>query len=65
MVFKTNKRLNMFSAGVILKNGEVKGQAFDTKDEAEAYILDMAEKVGIKQGRTRNLKTGEEEVINF
>lgn len=65
MVFKTNKRLNMFSAGVILKNGEVKGRAFDTKDEAEAYILDMAEKIGIKQGRIRNLKTGEEEVINF
>jgi len=55
----------MYSAGVILKTGEVKGQAFNTKDEAETYILEMAEKVGIKQGRTRNLSTGEEEIINF
>ena len=55
----------MYSAGVITKNGEVKGKAFDTKAEAEAYILDLAEKEGIKQGRIRNLTTGEEEVITF
>jgi len=55
----------MFSAGVLLKNGEVKGRAFESKPEAEAYIIDLAEKEGIKQGRIRNTETGEEEVINF
>jgi len=55
----------MFSAGVITKTGEVRGRAFESKAEAEAYILDLAEKEGIKQGRIKNLATGEEEVIIF
>lgn len=55
----------MYSAGVILKNGEVMGKAFEQKEQAEAYILDLAEKVGIKRGKIRNLTTGEEEVITF
>jgi hypothetical protein len=54
-----------YHAGVILKTGEVKGRAFEDKSSAEAYILDLAEKEDIKQGRIRNLSTGEEEVINF
>jgi hypothetical protein len=54
-----------YHAGVILKTGEVKGRAFESKSEAEAYILDLAEKEGIKIGKIRNLNTGEEEVINF
>ena len=55
----------MYHTGVLLKTGEVKGKAVATKEEAEAYILEMAEKESIKQGRIRNLSTGEEEVINF
>lgn len=55
----------MYSAGVLKKNGEIIGKAFQSKEEAEAYILEMAEKEGIKQGRIRDLSTGEEEVINF
>ena len=55
----------MYSAGVILKTGRVEGKAFETKAEAEAYILEIAETKGIKQGRIRNLTTGEEEVIPF
>ena len=54
-----------FSAGVVTKTGEIQGRAFESKEEAEAYILDLADKIGIKQGRIRNLQTGEEEVINF
>jgi hypothetical protein len=55
----------MYHAGVIINTGEVKGRAFASKEEAEVYILEMAEKEGIKQGRIRNLNTGEEEVITF
>ena len=54
-----------FSAGVVTKTGQIQGRAFENKEEAEAYILDLADKIGIKQGRIRNLNTGEEEVINF
>ena len=54
-----------YSAGVVTKTGEIQGRAFENKEEAEAYILEMADKIGIKQGRIRNLNTGEEEVINF
>lgn len=55
----------MFSAGIIKKNGEIIGKAFSNKEEAENYILEFAEKEGIKQGRIKNLTTGEEEVIQF
>jgi len=54
-----------YSAGVITKTGEIQGRAFEDKSSAETYILDLAEKIGIKTGRIRNLQTGEEEVINF
>jgi hypothetical protein len=54
-----------YHAGVITKTGEIKGKAFEDKEEAELYILEMAEKEGIKQGRIRNLATGLEERINF
>jgi len=55
----------MYHAGVLTKLGKVFGRAVATKEEAEAYILDFAEKEPIKQGRIRNLTTGIEEVINF
>jgi len=54
-----------YSAGVIRKDGSVAGRAFESKEEAETYIMGFAEKDDIKQGRIRNLKTGEEEVITF
>jgi len=54
-----------YSAGVIRKDGSVTGHAFETKEEAETFILNFAEKEPIKQGRIRNLKTGEEERIIF
>ncbi len=55
----------MYAAGVVTKLGQIKGQSFETKEEAENYILEMAEKEGIKQGRIRNTNTGETEVISF
>lgn len=54
-----------YHAGVILKTGEIEGHAFETKDEAEEYILEQAEKVGIKRGVIRDLDTGKEEIIKF
>lgn len=54
-----------FHAGIITLTGEIKGRAFDTKAEAEAFILEQAEKIGIKVGKIRNLDTGQEEKIEF
>ena len=54
-----------YHAGVTTKTGDIKGKAFSTKEEAENYILEMAEKEGIKQARIRNLTTGEQERIDF
>ena len=53
----------MFSAGIITKDGKVFGKAFDLKEEAENYILEIAEKEEIKMARIRDLKTGLEEKI--
>jgi hypothetical protein len=53
----------MFKAGIILKSGDIIGHAFSTKEEAEEYILSIAEKQEIKEARIRNLQTGEEEVV--
>ena len=55
----------MYSAGAIKKNGDVVGKAFETKSEAEEYLLALAEKEEIKQGRIRNTATGETEIIEF
>jgi hypothetical protein len=52
-----------FSAGVITKTGQIFGKAFETKLEAENYILVLMEKEELKQARIRNLNTGEEEKI--
>ena len=52
-----------FSAGAVKINGEVMGRAFETKPEAEEYLLDLMEKFELKRARIRNLKTGKEEVI--
>lgn len=53
----------MFSAGVITKSGEIKGRAFETKAEAEEFILALMEGEDLKSARIRNLTTGEEEKI--
>lgn len=54
-----------YHVGVVTISGTIKGKAVESKEEAEEYILEMAETIGIKVGRIRNLETGEEETINF
>jgi len=54
-----------YHAGVVTKAGEIKGKAFESREEAEAWILDLAEREGIKQGRVRDLRTGETDIIDF
>ena len=51
--------------GILKKNGDITGKAVESKEEADTYILELAEKEELKQARIRNIQTGEEEVINF
>lgn len=53
----------MYSVGALKKNGEPIGKAFDTKEEAEEYLLALMEKEELKMARIRDLKTGLEERI--
>jgi hypothetical protein len=53
----------MFSVGIVTKTGQIIGKAFETKAEAENYILEIAEKSEIKTARIRNTNNGEEERI--
>jgi hypothetical protein len=55
----------MFSAGIITKAGKIYGKAFEVKEEAENYILEIAEKEPIRLARIRDLITGEEEKLDF
>ncbi len=54
-----------YSVGIITKAGQITGKAFETRQEAEEYILFTAEKEPIKLAKIRDLKTGKEERIEF
>jgi hypothetical protein len=55
----------MYRAGLITKDGIPKAKNFETKAEAEDWILEIAVKEGIRQARIRNLETKEEENIDL
>ncbi len=49
----------MFRIGIVKKDGTIISQNFDTKPEAEDFVLDLAEKEGIKFYKIKDKKTGE------
>ena len=53
----------MFRTGIIFNDGDIKGETFNTKDEAENYILAQAEIKEIKRADIKNLETQEREQI--
>jgi len=52
-----------FTAGIITKAGQIYGKAFETKEEAEEFVLGILEKEEVKRARIKDLKTGLEDVI--
>ena len=55
----------MFKVGVVDKNGNVYSQNFKTKDEADTFILEEAEK-GIKRAIIENMiYPAQREIFNF
>lgn len=55
----------MYRVGIIKKDGKVISKNFSNKEEAEEYILLIAEKEGIKQARIRDMETKKEERIEL
>ena len=55
----------MYKVGIVDKNGEVYSKDFKTRDEADTYILEEAEK-GIKKAIITNIiYPNDREVITF
>jgi len=48
-----------FRVGIVTLNGDIKAENFDTKPEADDYLLKMDEKEGLKQYRIIDKETGE------
>jgi len=52
-----------YSVGAVKINGDVIGKAFETKPEAEDYLLEIMSKAELKKARIRNILIGEEDII--
>ena len=55
----------MFRVGIITKSGKIISKNFDKREQAENFVLEIAEKHGIKRARLRNKETGIEEDITI
>ena len=53
----------MYRVGLIKENGTPEAHNFDTKWEAESYLLSLMDKEQLRQARIKNLDNGEEEKI--
>ena len=53
----------MFRVGLIRENGIPEAHNFDTKAEAESWLLSIMEKEELRQARIKDLTTGIEEKI--
>lgn len=53
----------MFRVGIIKQNGIPEAHNFETKQEAEEWLLGLMEKEELRQARLKDLASGEEERI--
>lgn len=53
----------MFRVGIIFEDGNILGQSFEEKRQAEDFILLEADKRKIKRADIRNLETNEREQV--
>jgi len=56
-------KIKIYRVALLTKSGQNKSKNFDTKEEAQDYILNIAEKEGVKRGIILNKDTGEREII--
>ena len=55
----------MYRVGIVKSNGKIDSQNFETKQQADDYVLSMAESNNIKTAIILNKETKEKEIINF
>lgn len=53
----------MFRVGLIKENGIPEAHNFDTREEAESYLLSLMDREQLRQARIKDLTTGIEEKI--
>jgi len=53
----------MFRVAILKKDGKVVSKNFTKRPEAQDYVLDIAEKEGIKKAYILNKNTGEREIV--
>lgn len=53
----------MFRIGLIRQNGIPEAHNFNTRAEAEDFILNLMETENLRQARIRDMNTGEEQKI--
>lgn len=53
----------MFRVGFITDKGIPAAENFNTRDEAETFILQLMDKEKLRQARIKDLTTGEEERV--
>jgi len=55
----------MFRVGILLQSGETLAETFDTKEQADEYLLVQMDKLQIKRAYVRNTETNEQEIVRF
>lgn len=53
----------MFRVGIVYINGDIQGNTFETKTEAENFILHNMERKEIKRADIKDLESGNREVV--
>jgi 3'-phosphoadenosine 5'-phosphosulfate sulfotransferase len=53
----------VFRVGLIRANGAPEAQNFNTKEEADEFLLILMDKEKLRQARLKDLTTGIEEII--
>ena len=55
--------MEKFRVAILLENKKTIGKNFDTKKEAEDYILEIADKEEVKTAYIKDRETGEQEKV--
>jgi len=55
----------MFRVGLVTKKGGIISENFETREEADDYILTKNEELEVRYARIINKETGKREVVNF
>lgn len=55
----------MFRVGLVLSDGKILSQNFETRELADDWILEKASSIGVKKAIIVNLANNSRDIINF